>query len=165
MMDTSQHCIMVVNQSATTGTDITQALERANYRVAGPFKQCSDASDWLAGDTADGALLDMLLSDDTCFELARDLRTVDALLHPIELALHSVLRLLRGRHGVALERLQPAVDPVKLDTRIAAEPVDGLAIQCFRRSGWYQSVSLLTRQDQPGSPARSQLPHGRGASR
>jgi DNA-binding NtrC family response regulator len=75
MTDTSQHCIMVVNQSATTGTDITQALERANYRVAGPFKQCSDASDWLTGDTADGALLDMLLSDDTCLELARDLRT------------------------------------------------------------------------------------------
>jgi CheY-like chemotaxis protein len=75
MTDTSQHCIMVVNQNATTGANITQVLEQANYRVAGPFKLCSDASDWLTGDTADGALLDMLLSDETCFELARDLRT------------------------------------------------------------------------------------------
>jgi hypothetical protein len=51
--------------------------------VAGPFSVCSDASHWLASGTPHGALLDMLLTDDTCFNLARDLRArgVPYLLH------------------------------------------------------------------------------------
>ena len=74
MTDPSKQCIMVVNQGVTTGTDLVEALKQANYRVAGPFSVCSDASHWLASGTPHGALLDMLLTDDTCFNLARDLR-------------------------------------------------------------------------------------------
>jgi hypothetical protein len=65
---------MVVYQGDTTGTDLVDALEKANYRVAGPFRECSDASHWLTGETPSGALLNMLLTDDSCFHLARDLR-------------------------------------------------------------------------------------------
>src|SRR5215213_11721169 len=51
----------------------------------------------------------------------------DALLNSIEMALYGVLRLLRRRHGVALESLQPAVDPVELDPEFAAKAVNVLA--------------------------------------
>jgi hypothetical protein len=74
MAEPSKPCIMVVNQGIMTGTGLVDALNQANYRVAGPFSECSDASHWLASGTPHGALLDMLLTDDTCFELARDLR-------------------------------------------------------------------------------------------
>jgi DNA-binding response OmpR family regulator len=74
MIDPSKHCIMVVNQGATSGTDLVDALRQANYSVIGPFSECSDASDWLASGKPHGALLDMLLTDDSCFDLARDLR-------------------------------------------------------------------------------------------
>jgi hypothetical protein len=74
MIDSSKQCIMVVNQGHTTGTDLVDALKKANYRVAGPFRECSAASHWLTGETPRGALLEMLLTDDSCFHLARDLR-------------------------------------------------------------------------------------------
>ena len=88
MTDPSKQCIMVVNQGVTTGTDLVEALKQANYRVAGPFSVCSDASHWLASGTPHGALLDMLLTDDTCFNLARDLRArgVPYLFHSIRAA-------------------------------------------------------------------------------
>ena len=74
MTDQSKPCIMVIHQGVATGTDLVDALTQANYRVAGPFSECLDASQWLASGTPHGALLDMLLTDDTCFNLARDLR-------------------------------------------------------------------------------------------
>jgi hypothetical protein len=74
MTNPPQSCIIVVNQSAAAGIEIMRALQQANYRVAGPFELCSDASDWLACDTADGALLDVLLTEDACYKLAKDLR-------------------------------------------------------------------------------------------
>src|SRR5215212_12255141 len=51
----------------------------------------------------------------------------DSLLHAIEMALDGVLRLLRRRHRVALESLQPAVDPMELDPEFAAKAVNMLA--------------------------------------
>ena len=50
------------------------ALQRAEYRVAGPFGDCSDASDWLATAKPDGAFLNISLSNPTCFALATELR-------------------------------------------------------------------------------------------
>ena len=74
MTDQPKQCILVVHQGVASGTDLVDALKHANYRVAGPFSECLDASQWLASGTPHGALLDMLLTDDTCFNLARDLR-------------------------------------------------------------------------------------------
>ena len=69
-----QKCVMVVDQSAPAIAGLFEALERAEYRVAGPFSECSDASDWLMAERPDGALLNMLLTDDGCFDLAKQLR-------------------------------------------------------------------------------------------
>jgi hypothetical protein len=59
--------------------------------------------------------------------LDRDPVVVDALLNPVELALDGELGLLRGRHRVAFERLQPAIDAVQLDAKVAAKSVDVLS--------------------------------------
>jgi DNA-binding NtrC family response regulator len=76
MTDLSQQCIMVVDQNASAGAILAKALTRADYRVAGPFNECSDASHWLASGTPDGALLDMLLTEEMCFVLAKQLRSL-----------------------------------------------------------------------------------------
>ena len=47
-----------------------------------------------------------------------DAAVIDALLDGIELALDDALRFLRPRRGVALERLEPAVDAVQLDPEL-----------------------------------------------
>jgi hypothetical protein len=73
-MTNPKQCIMVVSQGVTSGAGLVAALTLANYRVAGPFSECSGASYWLANETPHGALLNMLLTDDTCFDLARELR-------------------------------------------------------------------------------------------
>jgi DNA-binding response OmpR family regulator len=67
---------MVVDQTEGASTSLIGALAGANYCVAGPFSECSDASNWLTNETPDGALLDMLLTDDTCFRLAQQLRSL-----------------------------------------------------------------------------------------
>lgn len=102
MNDSSKQCIMVVNQGVTTGTDLVDALRRANYRIAGPFSECSDASHWLAGETPRGALLDMLLTDDSCFHLARDLRG-----RGVPYLFHSSSRQLDAAQGSALRGPMP----------------------------------------------------------
>src|SRR5829696_9487138 len=53
-----------------------------------------------------------------------DAAVVDALLDAIELALDDALGFLRQRHGVALERLEPAVDAVQLDPELIADLIE-----------------------------------------
>jgi DNA-binding response OmpR family regulator len=69
-----QKCVMVVDQNAPAISGLLQALTQSEYRVAGPFRECADAFDWLTGETPDGALLNILLTDNGCFELAKQLR-------------------------------------------------------------------------------------------
>jgi DNA-binding response OmpR family regulator len=75
--ESHQRFVLVVDQNRTASAVLAKALERASYRVAGPFTECSDASEWLNGARPDGAFLNALLTDDTCFSLGRQLRSLD----------------------------------------------------------------------------------------
>jgi DNA-binding response OmpR family regulator len=75
MTETAVPCIMVVNQDVAASAILATALTKARYRVAGPFSECSGASNWLLSETPQGALLNILLTDNRCFDLARQLRS------------------------------------------------------------------------------------------
>jgi DNA-binding NtrC family response regulator len=70
----NQQCILVVDRHGAESATLSIALIRADYRVAGPFAGCVEASEWLVTDSADGAFLDISLSDPTCFALTTELR-------------------------------------------------------------------------------------------
>jgi CheY-like chemotaxis protein len=56
---------------------LEDALADDGYTVAGPFSTCARAQAWLVENTPELALLDVWLSDGSCFELARALRARD----------------------------------------------------------------------------------------
>src|SRR5215212_6554768 len=85
----------------------------------------------------------------------------NSLLHAIEMALHSVLRLLRRRHGVALESLQPAVDPMEFDPEFAAKAVNMLAhVSCSSSAACSVRRPLGARE-----PLCPYGPYGDGATK
>src|SRR3954467_12579269 len=50
-------------------------LDKAGYEIVGPFASCSEALGWLGQATPDLALVDYKLSDGSCIELARELKS------------------------------------------------------------------------------------------
>lgn len=70
----TQPVVLLIEANALIGLDLRDTLEEAGYRVAGPFVRVSDALFWLAHETPDLALLDVMLGDDPSEGLARELR-------------------------------------------------------------------------------------------
>lgn len=53
---------------------LEEGFSDEGFQVAGPFSACADALAWLEHAIPDLAVLDALLRDGTCLELARELR-------------------------------------------------------------------------------------------
>jgi DNA-binding response OmpR family regulator len=65
---------LVVEDEYLIGSDLVEQLEALGFETEGPFPSCAEASAWLASNTPDLAVLDILLRDGDCLELARELR-------------------------------------------------------------------------------------------
>jgi DNA-binding response OmpR family regulator len=65
---------MVVEDEALIAMSLEEGLSDLGFVVAGPFSACSDAIDFLRSETPHVAILDSVLSDGLCIELARELR-------------------------------------------------------------------------------------------
>jgi DNA-binding response OmpR family regulator len=67
---TSLPLILVVEDEAVIALGIQDELQDAGYRVAGPYTTCSAALEWLQAATPDAAILDAVLKDGPCRDVA-----------------------------------------------------------------------------------------------
>jgi CheY-like chemotaxis protein len=75
MSSASASClVLLAEDNACIGLTLQDDLESVGYGVAGPFSTCVEALAWLRSATPDVAVLDVLLSDGPCCELARELK-------------------------------------------------------------------------------------------
>ncbi len=65
--------LLVLEDEAAISLLLEDELQTAGYRVAGPFAACSKAMKWLEDETPDIALLDTILQDGSCKDLAAEL--------------------------------------------------------------------------------------------
>lgn len=65
---------MVVEDQALIGIALEMSLEEAGFSTVGPFARQANALGFLASDKPDIALLDVMLQDGPCIDLARTLR-------------------------------------------------------------------------------------------
>jgi two-component SAPR family response regulator len=68
-------CCLIVEDQALIGLSLEAYLEENGYQVAGPFLTNADALRWLERHTPELALLDVILKDGPCLELARLLKS------------------------------------------------------------------------------------------
>jgi DNA-binding response OmpR family regulator len=80
-------CCLIVEDQALIGLSLEAYLEEKGYDVAGPFLTNFDALRWLKGHTPELALLDVMLKDGPCLELARLLKS-----RAVPFAIYSGLR-------------------------------------------------------------------------
>jgi DNA-binding response OmpR family regulator len=75
--------ILVLEDEAIIGLNLKDELQDVGYRVAGPFTTCADALSWLRTATPDLAILDTVLKDGPCREIAAELlrRTVPIVIY------------------------------------------------------------------------------------
>ena len=66
--------VLVVEDEYVIADCLADELETLGFEIEGPFAACAEASAWLACHTPDLAVLDILLRDGDCLELARELR-------------------------------------------------------------------------------------------
>ena len=66
--------VLLAEDEPMISTSISDDLEEAGYRVAGPFRHGADAVAWLEDNRADLAMLDLVLRDGLCTRLAERLR-------------------------------------------------------------------------------------------
>jgi DNA-binding response OmpR family regulator len=67
-------CCLVVEDQALIGMALEASLEDAGFAISGPFGRVCDALKWLKAHTPDIALLDLVLGDGPCTQLATTLR-------------------------------------------------------------------------------------------
>ena len=70
---TRDSLVLILEDEAIIAIDLQDELLGAGYRVAGPFTRCAAALDWLSGATPDLAILDTVLKDGLCREVALEL--------------------------------------------------------------------------------------------
>ena len=68
---------MVAEDQGVVGVLVEDELTDAGFLVAGPFIHCSSALDWLKGNHVDAAVLNVVLADGPCDDLARALNARD----------------------------------------------------------------------------------------
>ena len=66
--------VLVVEDEALIALALTDDVETAGYRVAGPFQRASDTLAWLKQQTPDVAIIDIHLRDGSSVDLAGVLR-------------------------------------------------------------------------------------------
>jgi DNA-binding response OmpR family regulator len=66
--------VLIAEDVGVISIALEDAVADAGYTVAGPFGSGAEALEWLAGNRPDLALLDAVLSDGLCVDLARALR-------------------------------------------------------------------------------------------
>lgn len=62
--------VLLLEDEALIAVALQDSLEEEGYSVAGPFVTCADALAWLAGQRPDLAILDTVLKDGPCKEVA-----------------------------------------------------------------------------------------------
>lgn len=70
---TPHRLVLIVEDEAIIAVHLQDEFEDAGFKVAGPFTTCADALEWLGGATPHAAVLDSMLPDGACQEIARDL--------------------------------------------------------------------------------------------
>jgi DNA-binding response OmpR family regulator len=68
---------MIVEDEALIAFSLEDIFEEEGYRVVGPFSSCADALAWMAAERPDLAIVDVILRDGSCAEVARELRRRD----------------------------------------------------------------------------------------
>jgi DNA-binding response OmpR family regulator len=66
--------ILVAEDEVLIALELEDSLRASGYEVAGPFTTCAHATEWLKTGAPDLALIDHMLRDGSCTELARELR-------------------------------------------------------------------------------------------
>src|SRR5215213_4165217 len=64
---------MIAEDEALIGMALEEELADAGFKTTGPFARCADALGSLDHDRPEVALLDTVLKDGSCLELAREL--------------------------------------------------------------------------------------------
>ena len=67
-------CCLIVEDQVLIGLSLEAYLEEFGYQVAGPLTTAASALAWLESRTPDFAILDYVLPDGSCLELARELQ-------------------------------------------------------------------------------------------
>lgn len=70
----SERTVLVTEDDAIVGFDLTDILEAAGYRIAGPVNSSAKALEWLKTNVPDAVVLDVVLKDGSCIEVVRELR-------------------------------------------------------------------------------------------
>ena len=70
---TSGPVVLILEDEAIIAVDLQDELQDAGYSIGGTFTNCADALSWLATNTPDVAVLDTVLKDAHCGEVAREL--------------------------------------------------------------------------------------------
>ena len=65
--------VLILEDEAIIALNFQDELQDAGYRVGGPFTTCADALFWLQTNTPDVAVLDTILNDGPCGDIAREL--------------------------------------------------------------------------------------------
>jgi DNA-binding response OmpR family regulator len=65
--------VLLVEDVALVAMDLQNNLKSAGYAVAGPFDSCASAVAWLETETPHLAVLDTMLKDGSCKDLATEL--------------------------------------------------------------------------------------------
>jgi DNA-binding response OmpR family regulator len=65
--------VLIVEDEAIIALNLQDELQDSGYSVAGPFTTCAEALAWLQSKTPDVAVLDTVLKDGACREIALDL--------------------------------------------------------------------------------------------
>ncbi|MBO1909166.1 response regulator [Microvirga sp. 3-52] len=65
--------VLLVEDEALVAMNLQDDLKEAGYAVVGPFDTCAAALAWLERETPDLAVLDTVLKDGTCRDLAAEL--------------------------------------------------------------------------------------------
>ncbi|WP_230533406.1 response regulator [Microvirga roseola] len=71
----TQPCCMIVEDQALIGMSLEASLEDAGFRVGGPFPSNAQALQWLERETPAVALLDVMLNDGACLQIASALKS------------------------------------------------------------------------------------------
>ena len=64
---------LILEDEAVIALNLHDELQDAGYSIGGPFTTCADALSWLETNTPDVAVLDTILKDASCDEVAREL--------------------------------------------------------------------------------------------
>src|SRR5688500_12941920 len=75
--------VLILEDEAIIALNLQDELQDAGYSIGGPFTTCAEALCWLESNTPDVAVLDTVLQDASCHEVARALasRTVPFLIY------------------------------------------------------------------------------------